>query len=32
MDTETIVAYLLVFSPIAILIGVSVWLAWREKK
>ena len=31
MDIETIVAFSLLFSPIAILIGVSVWAAWHDK-
>jgi len=31
MDTETVVAYLIIFCPIAMLIGVSIWLAWKDK-
>jgi putative copper export protein len=31
MDIETIVAYFLLFCPVALLIGVAVWLAWKDK-
>jgi len=31
METETIAAYFVCFTPFAILIGVSIWLVWRDK-
>jgi hypothetical protein len=31
MDIETIAAYVVCFSPIALLVGLSVWLVWRDK-
>jgi hypothetical protein len=32
MDTETIVAYVLLFCPVAVIIGVLIWAMWRDKK
>jgi hypothetical protein len=32
MDTETLVAYFLLFCPVALVIGVLVWCIWRDKK
>jgi len=31
MDTETIVAYFLLFCPVAFVISVLIWCAWRDK-
>ena len=31
MDIEDIIAYLICFSPMAILVGLTMWLAWRDK-
>ena len=31
MEIETIAAYFICFAPLAILIGLAMWLAWRDK-
>ena len=31
MDIETLVAYFLLFCPVALVIGVLIWCIWRKK-
>jgi hypothetical protein len=32
MDTETIVAYFLLFCPVAVVVGVLVWCVWKDRR
>jgi len=31
MENEPIVTYFICYAPIALLVGVTVWLVWRDK-